>query len=65
MTRWVGDDCKNCGHAVYLQDEGQPTEHWEHWNRFYKPHGWPWSSKKCSECECENPEPKELGDKKE
>ena len=55
---WIGDDCKNCGHALYLQDYGQPTQHWEHWNRFYKAHSWPWSSEKCSECNCTKPEPK-------
>ena len=34
--------CKNCGHLIYYQND-----HWEHWTRAYRPHGYPYTTMKC------------------
>lgn len=57
--------CKNCGHELWRLSDGT----WEHYTRFYKPTGYPYSTKRCyvnhktnvlphdEGCSCENPEP--------
>ncbi|GAI02959.1 unnamed protein product [marine sediment metagenome] len=34
--------CTNCHHLIYYQN-GE----WEHYTRSYKPHGYPYTTKKC------------------
>lgn len=62
------DKCKNCGHRIYYQ-----YDKWEHFTRYYKPHGYPYTTIKChanvtdpdwaqkqggpTTCRCESPKP--------
>ena len=45
--------CRNCGHLLYPGEDG-----YEHFGRFYKPFGVPYSSVRCyaPDCNCIHPE---------
>ena len=47
--------CRNCGHLLYLVQFG----HYEHFTRYYRPWGFPYTTVRCHapRCSCTDPQP--------